>query len=60
MSSPTSYLSSAASVSPPPAIEKADEGLRIVTKRPLSPAEEEVERNPRARSAKLRAIERFA
>jgi len=42
------------------AIEKADEGLRIVTKRPLSPAEEEVERNPRARSAKLRAIERFA
>ena len=42
------------------AIEKADEGLRIVTKRPLSPAEEEVERNPRARSAKLRAIERLA
>jgi 16S rRNA (cytosine1402-N4)-methyltransferase len=42
------------------AIEKADEGLRIVTKRPLSPAGEEVERNPRARSAKLRAIERFA
>jgi 16S rRNA (cytosine1402-N4)-methyltransferase len=34
--------------------------LRIVTKRPLTPADEEVARNPRARSAKLRAIERFA
>jgi len=34
--------------------------LRVVTKRPLTPANEEVERNPRARSAKLRAIERFA
>jgi 16S rRNA (cytosine1402-N4)-methyltransferase len=42
------------------AIEKADEQLRIVTRRPLSAADEEVERNPRARSAKLRAIERFA
>ena len=42
------------------AIEKADEGLRIVTKRPLSPGDEELGRNPRARSAKLRAIERFA
>jgi 16S rRNA (cytosine1402-N4)-methyltransferase len=34
--------------------------LRIVTKRPLTPAADEVARNPRARSAKLRAIERFA
>ena len=34
--------------------------LRIVTKRPLVPAEEELAHNPRARSAKLRAIERFA
>jgi 16S rRNA (cytosine1402-N4)-methyltransferase len=42
------------------AIDKADEGLRIVTKRPLSPGDEELARNPRARSAKLRAIERFA
>ena len=38
----------------------AGEGLRILTKRPLVPADEEVARNPRARSAKLRAIERFA
>ena len=39
---------------------KTGEGLRILTKRPLTPADTEVARNPRARSAKLRAIERFA
>ena len=33
---------------------------RILTKRPLVPGDEEVARTPRARSAKLRAIERFA
>jgi 16S rRNA (cytosine1402-N4)-methyltransferase len=42
------------------AMEKAGDGLRILTKRPLVPTDEEVARNPRARSAKLRAIERFA
>jgi 16S rRNA (cytosine1402-N4)-methyltransferase len=42
------------------AMEKGNGALRIVTKRPLLPADEEVARNPRARSAKLRAIERLA
>jgi 16S rRNA (cytosine1402-N4)-methyltransferase len=42
------------------ALEKTGEGLRILTKRPLTAGDDEVARNPRARSAKLRAIERFA
>jgi 16S rRNA (cytosine1402-N4)-methyltransferase len=35
-------------------------GIRVLTKRPLVPGDEEVRRNPRARSAKLRAAERIA
>ena len=35
-----------------------DIGLRVLTKRPIVPADAEVERNPRARSAKLRVAER--
>lgn len=34
--------------------------VSVLTPRPLRPADEEVERNPRARSARLRAVERLA
>lgn len=37
----------------------ANPALKIVTRKPLLPTEEEIERNPRARSAKLRVAEKI-
>jgi 16S rRNA (cytosine1402-N4)-methyltransferase len=37
-----------------------DAAIRVLTKKPVTPQPDELERNPRARSAKLRAAERLA
>jgi 16S rRNA (cytosine1402-N4)-methyltransferase len=42
------------------ALDRGEATLRILTKRPIGPGDEELARNPRARSAKLRVIERTA
>jgi 16S rRNA (cytosine1402-N4)-methyltransferase len=42
------------------ALERREALIRVLTKKPLIPDENEVQRNPRARSAKLRVAERMA
>jgi 16S rRNA (cytosine1402-N4)-methyltransferase len=42
------------------ALDQRDRLVQVLTKKPLVPTGDEVDRNPRARSAKLRAAERLA
>ena len=42
------------------ALDRSEAVMRVLTKKPLIPSEEERQRNPRSRSAKLRVAERLA
>ena len=42
------------------ALDRGDAIVKVLTKRPLVPGDDEVQHNPRARSAKLRVAERMA
>jgi 16S rRNA (cytosine1402-N4)-methyltransferase len=40
--------------------QRDNASIRVLTKKPVLPQPDEIERNPRARSAKLRVAERIA
>lgn len=40
-------------------LAKENENFEVMTKKPIAPSEEEVEKNPRSRSAKLRVLKRI-
>jgi len=40
-------------------IKKENSRIKVLTKRPLVPTEEEIKKNPRSRSAKMRVVERL-
>jgi 16S rRNA (cytosine1402-N4)-methyltransferase len=42
------------------ALQQSQQLVKVLTKKPIVPDDDEVRRNPRARSAKLRAAERVA
>src|SRR5262249_28981996 len=42
------------------ALEHAGGSVKVLTKKPIVPGDDELQRNPRARSAKLRAAEKVA
>jgi 16S rRNA (cytosine1402-N4)-methyltransferase len=42
------------------ALERGDQAFTVLTKKPIVPTDEEMHRNPRSRSAKLRVAERVA
>jgi 16S rRNA (cytosine1402-N4)-methyltransferase len=42
------------------ALQQRDGLVQVLTKKPIVPSDEEIDRNPRARSAKLRAAERMS
>ena len=54
-----SYLLLRTTISHPFVMKEKEEVFRILTKKPIIPSAEEIKKNPRARSAKLRISEKL-